>query len=512
MKKIGIVILGILLSCSLFGCAKKEEVPQVEIVDDNYRNVYEIFVASFADSDGDHIGDINGVISKLDYIQRMGYTAIWFMPIHPSPSYHKYDVTDYYDIDKSYGTLEDFDRLIEEAHKRNIHIIIDLVINHTSSNHPWFVKAKQAFRNGTDSEYLDWYNFTTEAKSGYTRITDGKYYEARFVDTMPDLNLDNQEVRDEITKICQFWIDHGVDGFRLDAVTSYYTGDNAANTAFLSWINRMIKGIKEDAYIVGEAWTDDTTIGGYYTSGVDSFFHFSMAQADGTICRALKGSTPATTLKNALENALKLSNGHIPAMFLDNHDVNRITGGIGRSELKKLKFAYGMLSLFNGCTYTYYGTEIGMVGSGRDENKRIAMLWNSDKMDELCANPKNTSAAEYVYPGVEQQDADEDSLLNYHKLMNFYRNRHPEIARGEMTFYPSLQTAKQLVVKKTWNEKSVIIIVNLDGENRASVSVSEFEQIYPKIDAAMVNFTDEINVKDGVMDLPPYAIAILYAE
>ena len=229
-------------------------------------------------------------------------------------------------------------------------------------------------------------------------------------------------------------------------------------------------------------------------------------------CRALKGSTPATTLKNALENALKLANGHIPAMFLDNHDVNRITGGIGRSELKKLKFAYGLLSLFNGCTYTYYGTEIGMIGSGRDENKRIAMLWDSEKTDELCANPKNTSTAEYVYPGVEQQDADEDSLLNYHKLMNFYRNRHPEIARGEMMFYPSLQTAKQLVVKKTWNEKSVVIIVNLDGENRASVNISEFEETYPHIDAAMVNFTDEINVKDGVMDLPPYAIAILYAE
>ncbi|MBQ1299672.1 MAG: alpha-amylase, partial [Erysipelotrichaceae bacterium] len=164
MKKILLTWMVLLMLLPLSACGKKQE--KIEIVDDNYRNVYEIFVASFNDSDGDKVGDLNGVTKKLDYLQEMGYTGIWMMPIHRSPSYHKYDVIDYYSIDPAYGTLEDFEKLTEEAHKRDINIIIDLVVNHTSHLNPWFIQAEDAYAKGTFSPYLNWYNFSHEPQYG----------------------------------------------------------------------------------------------------------------------------------------------------------------------------------------------------------------------------------------------------------------------------------------------------------------------------------------------------------
>lgn len=501
MKKILILIVS-LLSLTISGCTSNEE---VNIIDDNTRNIYEIFVASFYDSDGDKVGDLNGVSEKLDYIADMGYTGIWMMPIHKSSSYHKYDVIDYYSIDKSYGTLEDFDNLVAEAHKRNIHIILDLVVNHTSSSHPYFQEAKARFMQGGDSKYISWYNFNETGGQGYTKLADNKYYESRFVDTMPDLNLDNEEVREEIVNIMKFWLDRGVDGFRLDAVTSYYTDSVEKNTEFLAWLNDEAKKIKEDCYLVGEAWTSDNEIGKYYESDVDSFFQFSLAQGEGKIAKCLNITSPVSYYKSILNDSIKLANGHIPAVFLDNHDMNRITGGIGRSALDKLKFAYGLVSMLNGTVYTYYGTEIGMVGSGKDENKRIAMLWGED--EELCKNPAGTTKAEYVYPGVKEQEEDESSLLNYHKSINIIRNKYPEIARGEVTFIDECSTSKQLVMEKTWHDTSIIIVINFDETENASIDLSDYK--YKKCESISVSEKETI-YKNGILDIPGYTISILY--
>lgn len=270
----------ILISCALFGCACKgadsgqkltENIPN-----DNVRNWYEIFIYSFADSDGDRIGDFKGATEKLDYVRDLGFTGIWLMPIMPSPSYHKYDVSDYYDIDPQYGTLDDFKAFLARAHELDIKVTIDLVVNHTSNLHPWF----QSSKTGADSPYRDYYNWQDKGGSGYEKIGDS-YYECRFVSTMPDLNLDSDAVRSEISNIMKFWLDMGVDGFRLDAVTSYYTGDNAKNVDFLSWLNDEAKSIKPDCYIIGECWSDESTIAAYYKSGVDSFFYFPMSTGSG---------------------------------------------------------------------------------------------------------------------------------------------------------------------------------------------------------------------------------------
>jgi glycosidase len=505
MKRIFSLILAVLLLLFSSGCSKENK--SVEIVDDKYRNVYEIFVASFCDSNGDGTGDINGVTSKLDYLQEMGYTAIWLMPIHPSPSYHKYDVTDYYDIDPSYGTLQDFDNLVAKAHEKNINIIIDLVVNHTSDKHQWFINAWKNALSGQSEDYVNWYNFSTTPQPGYATKVNGLYYEARFVNTMPDLNLDNKDVRAEIVKIMKFWLDRGVDGFRLDAVTSYVTGNSHANVTFLAWLNEQAKAIKNDCYIVGECWDSDTTIRNYYNSGVDSFFHFSFAQADGTIAKTLNVSSAPSYFRNALKKAVEITNGHIPAIFLDNHDVNRITGGIGRSQLEKLKFVYGLAGMFNGCLYTYYGTEIGMIGSGKDENKRIAMLWDSDDASAQCKNPSGSTQWEYAWPGVKQQQKDKNSLLNYHKQINYLRNKYPQIARGEMKFYDELMGNGILVFEKTWNEQSVAIVINFSNEETATVDLSSVGEF--KTFEYAVASTGKVTYKGSTLQLPPYSIAVL---
>ncbi|MBQ7223351.1 MAG: hypothetical protein IJS38_02140 [Erysipelotrichaceae bacterium] len=501
-------LLAVLLILMCFGCNKEKPEPKPEIIDDNYRNVYEIFVASFNDSNGDKKGDLNGVTAKLDYLEDMGYSAIWMMPIHTSSSYHKYDVMDYYSVDSDYGTLEDFDKLVAEAHKRSINIIIDLVVNHTSSAHKWFYEAKNAYVNGTSSKYVDYYNFQDFPAYGYTQINNsGKYYESRFVDTMPDLNLDSPAVREEIVNIMKFWLDRGVDGFRLDAVTSYYTGQDDKNVEFLSWLNREAKKIKEDCYIVGEAWTGDNVIRNYYSSGIDSFFHFSLSQAEGTLASIVRNSNPHVLFRTAVNNSISLTNGHIPAIFLDNHDTNRITGAIGRSKIERLKFVYGYTGMLNGCVYTYYGTEIGMVGSGNDENKRIAMLWDSEDTASLCRNPAGTTQAEYVYPGVKQQQKDAESLLNYHKKINYLRNKYPQIARGEVAFAGTLCTKTLSVLEKSWNDSKICILVNFATEP-CEVDVSSLAG-YDTIDYACINSTDKAELKSGKVTIPGYGIAIL---
>lgn len=510
-KRILCLLLCAVLLFTLFaGCKKTEEEgypTETNIINDSYRNWYEIFVYSYADSDGNGIGDINGMTSKLDYIKDLGYNGIWLMPIMPSPSYHKYDVTNYYAIDPMYGTLEDFEKFIEEAHKRDIWVIIDLVVNHTSSAHPWFIDSLTS-----DSDYRDWYNWQEKGGVGYSTYgTDtSQYYEARFVSSMPDLNLDNEEVRAEIRNIMEFWLsDMDVDGFRLDAVTSYYTGAPQKSTDFLSFINEESEKIKPGCYIVGEAWTDLASIAGYYESGVDAFFCFPTAQSTGYI-GTLLGSLakePARSYENAL---ITLQNTFgektIQANFLGNHDTSR-TGSMFPKE-EKLKLAAGLLAMMSGGCFTYYGEEIGMRGSGEDPNKRIGMLWTTE--DETTDAPPGTTSVKYKYPGVETQLTDELSILNYYKHAMLLRNQNPEIARGSVIVHeyddPFVST-----IEKVWNDDSIAIIINFSEEVKTvEINVDEFNVTKAVGELLVSDVCVEVEKGDGVFTLtmPAYSIII----
>ena len=258
-KKRYICLLLVLLM--LTGCQSggKEEIrevklPQVLSMEDNYRTYYEVFVYSFYDGNGDGIGDLKGLTQKLDYIndgdpattEDLGCDGIWLMPVMPSPSYHKYDVTDYYAIDPEYGTMEDFENFMAECEKRGIKVILDLVINHSSSEHPWFKEAAAYLAQLGDGEpsleacpYVDYYHFSKEQKAGYSQVpgSDVWYYESQFSYTMPDLNLYNESLREEIGKVVDFWLAKGVGGFRLDAVKEYETGADSDNIEILSWFS-----------------------------------------------------------------------------------------------------------------------------------------------------------------------------------------------------------------------------------------------------------------------------------
>ena len=208
---------------------------------DKYRNYYEIFVNSFCDSNGDETGDLQGIISQLDYLNDgdpnsgddLGVDAIWLTPIMPSKSYHKYDVEDYYNIDPDFGTLDDFDKLIEECHKRGINVILDLVLNHASSKNPLFTKAVEEVADNKldgNAEYFEIHKASYfDSDTQTISLGNGYACEANFSQEMPEWNLNSKKTREEFTKIAKFWLDRGVDGFRLDAC-KYFTNKETDGT------------------------------------------------------------------------------------------------------------------------------------------------------------------------------------------------------------------------------------------------------------------------------------------
>ena len=444
------------------------DLPPINRIDDKYRTTYEIFVYSFYDSDGDGIGDLQGVIDKLDYINDgddttntdLGCDQIWLMPISPSPTYHKYDVTDYMDIDPEYGTLQDFDELVKACHDRGVNVIIDTVLNHTSSEHPWFKEAATYLKsnpeleslfdsNGNPDEkllaecpYLYYYNFAKENQTGYERLNGTNwYYEARFWSGMPDLNLDNDAVFDEITEIVKFWTNRGVDGFRLDAVTSYYTDNNEKNIEFMTRLNSMVKAENPDAYIVAEAWTAQSVYGSYYASGIDSFFDFDFSGSEGLVASVARGKKAPSLWAKAMADEEELYSSvnpdYVNAPFFTNHDMARSAGYfVGKGSQNMIKMAGALNLLMGGNAFVYYGEELGMKGSGKDENKRAPMQWTSPESNNvdvrgMCNGPKDMEKFDMPYPPLDEQAVDQYSIYNYYKKAIRMRNTYPVIARGK---------------------------------------------------------------------------------
>lgn len=494
-----------------------------DIIDDNYRTCYEVFVHSFYDSNDDGIGDLNGLAKKLDYIQELGCNEIWMMPIMPSPSYHKYDITDYENIDPQYGTLDDFDNLISKCHDKGINVLIDFVINHTSSEHPWFKAASEYIKSlGADEEpdaavcpYVEYYNFSREVKAGYNKLqgTDW-YYESQFVDSMPDLNLENEAVRAEIDKIVAFWIDRGVDGFRLDAVIHYNDSDETQSIDDLAWLVSDIKSKKEDAYVVGEGWTTYREYAKYYRSGIDSMFDFDMAQQDGYIAKVLNGlsNNGATTYANAITDIdteiRKYTDSYINAPFYTNHDMGRSAGYYnGDYASERTKMAQAMNLLMPGNAFLYYGEEIGMRGAANDPAKRLGMLWSDDSSTEgMCDDPEGAGNVEQENGSYDDQKDDPYSIYNFVKQTISIRNAFPEIARGTNTFESSLSDDKLCVFTREYNGQKVVMIFNTSQES-AKVDVSSLG--VSDAVAMLQTSEDAPEYKDGIAEMPAYSVLIL---
>ena len=446
MKKLFLLIL-VISSLLLTSCSKKVT---PDPIDDNYRVFYEIFTGSFSDSNGDGIGDLNGIINRLDYLndgnidsgKSLGIQGIWLTPIFASPSYHKYDVKDYYSIDPKFGSQEDLDKLIKECHDRNIILILDMVINHTSKEHEWFkqfVKAHQS--NDTSNKYYDYYVFAdNDSLPGGRRfrIISGtnQSYECNFSDDMPELNFDNENVRNDVLEIARYYLDKGIDGFRFDAAKYVYFGDNGSSIDFWNWYCKELKKIKEDVYLVAEVWSGEAEVNEYIKAM--NCFNFSMSQAEGVIASASKGNninTYTSYIESYQDRLRAINREAMMISFISNHDMDRAAGYLSVST--GLAYIGANLNILTpGSPFIYYGEEIGMKGSrggaNTDANRRLAMLWGDN--DTVKDPEGSTYELKNQINGTVKENLDKkDSLLRHYSKLIRIRKLYPEIARGTYT-------------------------------------------------------------------------------
>lgn len=497
--------------------------------DDNYRTWYEVFVYSFCDSNGDGIGDLQGLISKLDYLQDLGINGIWMMPIHPSGSYHKYDVDNYYEIDPQYGTMADFDALMAECNQRGIKVILDLVVNHSGDNNPWFQEAVEYLQwldpweepSTEQNKYYGYYNFVQmdNYKDGYHKVpgTVNWYYEGQFSPEMPDLNWANEDMRADVKAVMEFWLNKGVGGFRVDAAKEFYSKATSKNVEVMSWLQQTATSIKSDAYMVAEVWEYAfTTIGSYYKSGFTSIFNYAYGNNNGILCQTLnsRGNSAmvqdwAPQMQKITEHYGKKHPDYIDAPFLSNHDVGRIYGFVSGDPLR-VKMAGAMNILMSGSVFIYYGEELGMPGEGNDPSKRAPMYWNSNRNDGTTDLPPGCSLPAEGYPlgSFQEQKEDGSSVYNYYREVIAIRNALPVISHGKVTVEEALNKDCVSAMRKTWNDQQCIILMNIDDDEAGTtVDLSAYSDW--KMVAGLSANGEAVSVDGSSLKMPAYGIAIL---
>lgn len=448
---------------------------------------YEVFVRSFYDSDGDGIGDINGLITKLDYINDgnpnnqtdLGANCIWLMPIAESTSYHGYDVVDYYTVERDYGSNDDFKRFMAEARQRGIKVVIDLVLNHTGVDHPWFQDAL----SNPDSPYRDWYIWS-EDDPGYggpwgqqvwhQSPLGNEYYYGVFWGGMPDLNYRNPEVTAEAQKISRFWIEEmGVDGFRLDAVKHLIEEDRLQeNTnATHEWLRQYYAFLQETApgfYTIGEIFDGNPeNLAPYYPDQLDMYFAFEIGKQ--IIASAHSQNTRLYTL------AIQRMYSKIPsqrwAPFLTNHDQNRVMTELVNNTPKAKIAALALLTL-PGMPYLYYGEEIGMLGGKPDEQIRTPMQWTAEEGGGFTVGqPWQPFQRNYAQVNVATQDADPDSLLNLYRQLVHLHTAQPALARGDLTVLASSNAAVAAFLRQV-DDEAILVVLNFGDKPLDQVALT----------------------------------------
>ncbi len=501
----------ILSSLSLVACSEKLPV-EVDPIDDNYRVFYQIFVGSFSDSNGDGIGDLRGIINRFDYLndgninsgESLGVQGIWLSPIFTSPTYHKYDCSNYYQIDPSFGTMEDLEELIELAHSRNVKVILDLVLNHTSTQHPWFNNYINARKSGLVGN--KYYNYYSDSKENEYNSYNGVIYECNFDSGMPELNYDNEDVRADVLDIAKYYLDMGIDGFRFDAIKYIYYGETAKSVEFWNWYMNELRSYKPDIYTVGECWSGDAEVLEYY--GATNCFNFTTAQVNGRIASAVRSENINTFAKYLVAHLNEIKEKREDAMympFLANHDTDRAAGYLTVRD-GCAYIAANVYLLCSGSPTIYYGEEIGMKGTrgsaNTDANRRLAMLWG-DK--DTVKNPTGSSYDESNQNNgtVASQLKDKNSLLNYYAKVISMRNKYPAIARGE---YSQLTTEHTSVggFLITYEGKELALIHNLSSTETVSIPLPE----------GYTNLADYIGlnkgkVSNGILEIGPQTSVIL---
>jgi len=528
MRRIGKISVAVFLMAAMLlsGCAGKPKAAP-DPTDDNYRAFYQIFVGSFSDSNGDGTGDLRGIINRMDYLNdgnmysenSLGVQGIWLSPIFASPSYHKYDASNYYKIDEKFGTEADLVELIELCHERNVKVILDLVINHTSTSHEWFMKFSNAHKEGNKNDpYYDIYSWAPidERTAGlaYTGIPGGnlEYYECNFSTDMPELNYDNKVVREEMLKVAKYYLDLGVDGFRFDAIKYIYYNDTERSVDFWKWYMDELKAYKPDIYCVGECWSNDSETLQY--AEALNCFNFQVAQGEGYISNAAKGKdiNVYTKYVEKYQDQVLAANaeGGMMTSFIANHDMDRAAGYLTPAT-KQAHMAANLYLLCSGSPFIYYGEEIGLKGTrgsaNTDANRRLAMLWGDE---DTIKNPTGTTydAKKQTNGTVADQLADEASLLRYYGKLLSLRKQYPEIARGD---YKALDFGENTFggFLITYNEGKTVLLHNTSTEEVVIdlTSCSDFPAELKKI-AAYIG-QGEASLKGSNLTLGPQTSVII---
>lgn len=447
---------------------------------------YEVFVRSFHDSNGDGVGDIPGLIQKLDYIndgdpdsQRdLGASCIWLMPIAESPSYHGYDVVDYYNVDREYGTNDDFKRLMREAHRRGIYVLIDMVLNHSGSDHPWFLEAAR----DPNSPRRDWYLWSAQhpgvrnpwgSDNWHRSPHRDEFYFGLFWSGMPDLNVENPQVVAEHKRIATWWLNEmGVDGFRLDAIKHLVEGGRGAQVEHLPGTHVYLRdyaahitSVKPDAYTVGEVWDSIGAIMPYYPDQLTSHFMFQLS--DDVLTAARTGSAA-----NLYRGYLRLQQEGLPphryAPFLRNHDQSR-TMTVLEGDERKAKLAAALLLTLPGTPFLYYGEEIGIAGDKPDENLRTPMHWTSTG-GFTTGTAWRAPQADWATRTVAAQDADPNSLLSLHRRLIHLRKANSALGAGGLIPLTASSDAVSAFIRRD-GDRAVLVVANLGATALSGVSI-----------------------------------------
>ena len=438
----------------------------------------------------------------------LGVEGLWLTPIFASPSYHKYDVEDFYAVDPQFGTMDDLRELLEVCHARDVKVILDLPINHTSTRNQWFISFKNARKNkDTGDPYFYFYSCCSKnspAPAGRTFLplagTDLKY-ECNFSPDMPEINYDNYQVRLEMLKVAESYLDMGVDGFRFDAAKYIYFGDHNKSLDFWKWYIGKLREVKPDLYTVAEVW-DGSGVVDIYTQ-VTNCFDFTSSQLEGVIARAAKsGNVNAYTAYVAGYTAQIRDRNPDGMMvpFITNHDMDRAAGFLSVSG-GDMAMAANLYILSPGSPFIYYGEELGMKGSrggaSTDANRRLHMLWGDG---DTVADPEGSTYTSQADTSAAAQMVDEASLYTRYKRLIMLRKANPEIARGE---YKALdfQGTKLGGFISTWNGGAVCVLHNTTSEPIAvdlrAAGAGDFGTVRASVGEGSASLDRDILTLDG---------------
>jgi maltose alpha-D-glucosyltransferase / alpha-amylase len=493
---------------------------------DWYRDaiIYQLHIKAFHDANGDGIGDFNGLLERLDYIERLGVTAIWLLPFYPSPLRDDgYDIADYRSINPSYGTMRDFRRFVAEAHRRNIRVITELVINHTSDQHPWFQRARHAKKGSAARNFYVWNDdderypetriiFLDTEKSNWTwDPVAGQFFWHRFYSHQPDLNFDNPRVLEEVVKVMHFWLDMGVDGLRLDAIP-YLVERDGTNNENLPETHEILKKIRKalderytDRMLLAEAnqWPEDTRP--YFGEGDECHmaFHFplmpriymALAQEDRHPISDIMRQTPeipepcqwAIFLRNHDELTLEMvtdrERDYLWRTYAEdmrariNLGIRRRLAPLMQNDRRKIELMNALLLSMPGTPIVYYGDELGMgdnIYLGDRDGVRTPMQWSPDRNGGFSrANPQVLYLPPIMDPvygfqtiNVEAQEADPSSLLNWIRRMIGVRKQHNAFGRGDFTMlYP--RNRRILAYTRSDGKETILCVANLSRSAQA---------------------------------------------